>query len=336
VTSSSSSPSVPSPNNKKSKSSQKKSKQSSSSAVSNHPPTSTSAPLDPELTEEQLEYSHWYDVMRTFLMYEDFMELDIHQRQLHLNRLSEQLANALPPTSFEKIDRLAQASKVNQRLFEEIVSFQDYGFAPRTRQSEPVEKFNGPRVHYSQMHRNQAVLHSLAREWSAYGAHERSQAFQPLLNALRKKLPVTSSNLYHQRVLVPGCGLARLPLEIASCGYACEANEYSMFMLTASHFVLNGISRASSIPIYPWIDRVSNVVHLSDVFEPLLVPDVSPVELMNSCPIIASDSHPEPDFMRFTMAAGNFVELYGGEAQAGMWDAIVTCFFLDTAPVVME
>jgi carnosine N-methyltransferase len=291
---------------------------------------------EPELSEEELEYSHWYDVMRTFLMYEDFMELDIRQRQLHLNRLSEQLASALPPSSFEKIDRVAHASQVNQRLFEEIVAFQDYGFAPRTRRSEPVEKFKGPRVHYSQMHRNQAVLHSLAREWSAYGAHERSQAFQPLLDALRRKLPVSSSNLYHQRVLVPGCGLARLPLEIASCGYACEANEYSMFMLTASHFVLNGISRAASIPIYPWIDRVSNVVNLSDVFEPLLIPDISPVQLMNSCPIVASPSNDEPDFMRFTMAAGNFVELYGGEAQAGTWDAIVTCFFLDTAPVVME
>eukprot|EP00604_Paraphysomonas_vestita_P003560 CAMPEP_0174823668 /NCGR_PEP_ID=MMETSP1107-20130205/26628_1 /TAXON_ID=36770 /ORGANISM="Paraphysomonas vestita, Strain GFlagA" /LENGTH=132 /DNA_ID=CAMNT_0016047177 /DNA_START=516 /DNA_END=911 /DNA_ORIENTATION=+ len=49
-----------------------------------------------------------------------------------------------------------------------------------------------------------------------------------------------------------------------------------------------------------------------------------------------SQQNDEPNFHRFSMAAGNFVELYGGESQANQWDAIVTCFFLDTAPVVMD
>jgi hypothetical protein len=281
--------------------------------------------------------------MRTFLLYEDFVELDIAKRQKHLNKLNERLVQTLPNSTFEKIDRLMNASKVNQKFFNGLVNFQDYAFAPRTRNSQPVEKFRGSRIHSGQMHRNQAVLHSLAREWSSYGAHERNQAFQPLLSALRRKLPVNSANQYRQRVLVPGCGLARLPLEIAASGYACEANEYSMFMLTASHYILNGVFQAQSIPIFPWIDRVSNVVHLSDILEPLLIPDVVPVELMNSANSFSSvgdpsspQDLPEPDFMRFSMAAGNFVELYGGESQAGVWDAIVTCFFLDTAPVVME
>jgi carnosine N-methyltransferase len=281
--------------------------------------------------------------MRTFVLYEDFVELEVAERQRHLNRLNERLVQTLPNSTFEKIDRLMKASKVNQQFFNGLVNFQDYGFAPRTKDSQPVEKYQGSRIHASQMHRNQAVLHSLAREWSSYGAHERNQAFQPLLSALRRKLPVNSTNQYRQRVLVPGCGLARLPLEIAACGYACEANEYSMFMLTASHYILNGVFKAESIPIYPWIDRVSNVVHLSDILEPLLIPDVAPVDLMSSTNSFSSPGDhspspdlPEPDFMRFSMAAGNFVELYGGESQAGTWDAIVTCFFLDTAPVVME
>jgi hypothetical protein len=34
-----------------------------------------------------------------------------------------------------------------------------------------------------------------------------------------------------QRVLVPGAGLGRLPLEIASRGYACQGNEFSYYML---------------------------------------------------------------------------------------------------------
>lgn len=292
-----------------------------------------------EISEEELEYRHWYDVMRTFLMYEDFVELDLQERRRHLNRLHEKFVQALPPSTFEKMERLTNAAKANQVFFNSLVKFQDYGFAPRTKYSQLIEKYRGARIPVSQMHRNQAVLHSLAREWSSHGAYERSQAFTPLLDALKRKLPVNSQNQYHQRVLVPGCGLARLPLEIAACGYSCEANEYSMFMLTASHFVLNGGFPAMSVPIYPWIDRVSNVVNLNDVLEPVMIPDVSPVDLMNSAPALPSENdlpQAEPDFMRFTMAAGNFVELYGGEGQAGIWDAIVTCFFLDTAPIVME
>jgi hypothetical protein len=45
---------------------------------------------------------------------------------------------------------------------------------------------------------------------------------------------------------------------------------------------------------------------------------------------------PPPDFPRFSMAAGNFTELYSTPQNAGAWDAVVTCFFIDTAPVVME
>ena len=40
-------------------------------------------------------------------------------------------------------------------------------------------------------------------------------------------------------ILVPGAGLGRLSYELASRGYACQGNEFSLFMLFASNFVLN-------------------------------------------------------------------------------------------------
>lgn len=292
-----------------------------------------------ELSEEELEYNHWYDIMRTFLMYHDFNLFEFNERKKHFNYLNNKYKSMLPNQTLLKFDQLINASNINQQFFNEVVNFQDYGFAPRTHKSQKVDKFNGKPIHSSQMHRNQAVLHSLAREWSVNGSNERETTFTPLLQALQSKLPVTSSNLYRQRVLVPGCGLARLPLEIAGLGYACEANEYSMFMLTASHYVLNNMLPTLSIQVYPWIDRVSNIVNLSDILEPVLIPDVSPLDIINPNLPVASNNdnlNEEPSYHRFSMAAGNFVELYGGEAQAGQWDAIVTCFFLDTAPVVME
>lgn len=41
------------------------------------------------------------------------------------------------------------------------------------------------------------------------------------------------------KVLVPGAGLGRLPYEIAKSGYTCQGNEFSLFMLFTSNFVLN-------------------------------------------------------------------------------------------------
>lgn len=47
------------------------------------------------------------------------------------------------------------------------------------------------------------------------------------------------SDISKIRILVPGAGLGRLTYELAYRGYYCEGNEFSLFMLVASNFVLN-------------------------------------------------------------------------------------------------
>ena len=41
------------------------------------------------------------------------------------------------------------------------------------------------------------------------------------------------------KVLVPGSGLGRLAYDIAHLGFCCQGNEFSMYMLLASNFILN-------------------------------------------------------------------------------------------------
>ena len=81
-----------------------------------------------------------------------------------------------------------------------------------------------------------------------------------------------------------GCGLARLPLEIAGSGYTCQANEFSVYMLMASHFMLNGIYQPDAFEIFPWIERVSNIDKLSDVLSGVLIPDNAAIDVLNKCP----------------------------------------------------
>lgn len=66
--------------------------------------------------------------------------------------------------------------------------------------------------------------------------------------------------------------------------------------------------------IYPFALQFSNVRSLSDALRPVHIPDE------------ALDLPPNVDF---SMAAGDFLQVYAD--QSGQWDAVATCFFIDTA-----
>lgn len=59
------------------------------------------------------------------------------------------------------------------------------------------------------------------------------------LHNVRFFVSLTSNTIPPVQILVPGAGLGRLSWEFARLGYACQGNEVSLYMLIASHFVLN-------------------------------------------------------------------------------------------------
>lgn len=106
------------------------------------------------------------------------------------------------------------------------------------------------------------------------------------------------------KVLVPGtqylkigCGLGRLPFELAAKGYASQGNEFSYFMLIASNYLLNMTNRKQEFTIYPFIHNLSNNFTESQLFQTVNIPDIHPSEFLTS----------ESDF---SMTAGEFVEVY--------------------------
>lgn len=68
---------------------------------------------------------------------------------------------------------------------------------------------------------------------------ERRSCYQPIISEIVAEFPPDVRTPADVKVLVPGAGLGRLAFEIARLGYTCQGNEFSLFMLFASQFVLN-------------------------------------------------------------------------------------------------
>lgn len=111
----------------------------------------------------------------------------------------------------------------------------------------------------------QSVFKQLMRDWSSLGAEERKQCYQPIISEIEEEFPESKVTRGDITVLVPGAGLGRLAFEIAKRGFACQGNEFNLFMLMVSFYVLNLCKKVDEFEIYPWIHQYCN--NLSGEFQ---------------------------------------------------------------------
>ncbi|KAK4029622.1 hypothetical protein OUZ56_022594 [Daphnia magna] len=166
----------------------------------------------------------------------------------------------------------------------------------------------------SDMEKVQSTLKQIVRDWSKDGEQERAACYDPIIEEIEHKFPPGERALEQVQILVPGAGLGRLAFEIAKRGYSCQGNEFSLFMLFASNFVLNKCQGVETFRVYPWTQQFVNTLSAADVTRGSSFPDLDPSSL--------------PRHAQFSMAAGDFLEVY---TEANTWDCIATCFFIDCA-----
>ncbi|KAG5188547.1 N2227-like protein-domain-containing protein [Tribonema minus] len=313
------------------------------------------------------------EVRDSFVHYID-MEMPAHDRAMrHKERLPADLQARLPHFTDIRLEQMQRGIELNQLFLDEVVGTVDeHPLFPIPDQMQDLETWRAksairraregaraaPPVLPHNASKTRSTLHQLVRDWSAEGADERAQCYAPILAELKARLPITDENVNQLSVLVPGAGLGRLTLEIAALGYATEGNEFSYQMLFMSNHMLNwrggppasicpyvdnpcnhvGVADmaptwgktalASSVDAY--VDNPRNHVGVTDMSGEILVPDINPAELLDPVRTrLPPGQHP-----KFSMTAGEWLEIYASQKE--QWDCIVTCFFLDTAPVVME
>ncbi|KAL5962197.1 Carnosine N-methyltransferase [Taenia solium] len=164
-----------------------------------------------------------------------------------------------------------------------------------------------------------SVLKQFVRDWSSVGAEERKQSYGPVLEEIKKLYWSSDRQLSDIRILVPGAGLGRLAWELANCGFSCQGNEWSLYMLLPAYFILNTCKKVGEYKLHPWATQFCNNMTRDNQTAAVTVPDVVPTDI--------------PAGVQFSMVAGDFVEVY---SEPESWDCVATVYFIDTAHNILD
>ena len=192
------------------------------------------------------EMAHWRNIAASFMAYPDwaFSRLSRHQRSFEILESSPAYAGRIPAeTIARRMAALKRAVFTNMAVVGDVL--QDL----QGHSGEAVAGAVAADAQDADVERIVATLRQCAREWGRGEEYEklRGDTFGKLLEEMRTGLAkfgdglpgVPAGGRERARVLVPGCGLARLVYDVTRAGADCEGNEFSVHMLAFSHFILN-------------------------------------------------------------------------------------------------
>ncbi|KJA23747.1 hypothetical protein HYPSUDRAFT_184819 [Hypholoma sublateritium FD-334 SS-4] len=310
------------------------------------------APTKEDMMEEHRVFSA---VISTFNNYAHYSLAANNRRRKDVYLLAKGDQDLLDKLGYKhKLDEADKAILVNAQFLSEIVSdtkifglesqeeAEDFGMGAEHGQTHshshsqdlphshshsdgPSKRHSKHRPSEFDMDKLRSTLKQLVRDWSEEGQPEREAAYKPMKDALVQHFSHVPVDARHTiKVLVPGAGLGRLAYDIAKMGYSCRGNEFSHYMLLTSYFVLNKTTEIKKHTFYPYVHSFSNAPNRQSILQAVSIPDVAPSDL--------------PSDADFSLVAGDFEEIFGDPeaTEDGDWDAIMTCFFIDTAKNIVN
>jgi hypothetical protein len=172
---------------------------------------------------------------------------------------------------------------------------------------------------YDSIH--QTMVH-LSRDWTKQGSEVRRKLYDSILDALSRSI---GEDIAEPKLLLPGAATGRLALELAYRGYSVEANECSGVMVSIMSTIFNEILMGSTTSdLYPMLHMgYANCFTLDAKLQPVQFPDrESPSIQAWKSGLISG---------RISVHLGDFTAIYSNISRKTSFDAVVTCFFIDTA-----
>lgn len=244
----------------------------------------------------------------------------------HVDILSEP-PFSLPQTFRDVDDAIDSNAEIAEAILEAGLTM--YGIDPHDKSWQGTAT---PR----DMDKARSTIRQLYRDWSDEGRQELSKVFEPIKTTLHGFLSdfntSPSKDRSASRVLVPGAGLGRLVFDLVAEGYTVEGNEISYHQLIASYYILNCTGKAEQHTLYPWALNFSNHLRRENQLRAVGIPDIHLAEFLESTSS-ASELHYSE---RMSMSAGDFCVLYRQPETRESFSAVATCFFIDTAPNVIN
>ncbi|CAL8126988.1 unnamed protein product [Orchesella dallaii] len=272
---------------------------------------------DPDWEEE---YRHYHKIAATFKKYKRFSYAKV-DKTLGFIRSMPKRHQILLRDYRKHIEEIRRCIDVNHNLFQLMIldassMFENHDEVyPKKLKTAPAAEPTA--FDYDKL---QAVLKHIVRDWTAEGKKERDSCYKPLIDEVEEIFGNTRVDGYSDiKILIPGAGMGRLSHELVRRGYIVQGNEFSLFMLFASNFILNKCSGKAVYKCHPWIHQNTNVLNHQDQTREISFPDIDPCDL------------PANSGCRFSMTAGDFLEAYATPTQESAWDCVVTCFFIDCA-----
>lgn len=224
------------------------------------------------------------------------------------------------------LDRVDEAIDANAEIASAMLAAGLASFGLHPEPDDPAMDWRDTATS-SDMNKARTTVRQFYRDWSAEGREERRACYDPVIQDLTQAFGHVQDQ-DSVKILVPGAGLGRLVFELCSLGYTVEGNEISYHQLIASNWILNHTAPAQKFHLYPFALEFSNIVSREDQLQFVEVPDIHPATELQK----ASQGKQTHAFDRMNMTAADFVVLYGDSHHRNTFDAVMTIFFIDTAP----
>ncbi|KAF4532060.1 hypothetical protein B566_EDAN016132 [Ephemera danica] len=271
---------------------------------------------DEVLSVDMEERRHFLRIVNAFKQYRTCSLIKIARTEKYLTELPPHHQKLLDGYK-NQLRRVADCVAHNDTVIQEIIKHAGSIFEADHPAPDIDEMVTGPPT-VAELDKVLATIKQFMRDWSVEGQAERVACYGPIISAIQTEFSkAPKSN--EVTVLVPGAGLGRLVFEIAQQGFSCQGNEFSLFMLLASNFVLNKCLGTNVYSIFPWAAQTINVLRAEDQVKEVWFPDINPAE--------------KPLKAEISMAAGDFLEIY---TEPDNWDCVATCFFIDCAHNIVD
>ncbi|XP_072760850.1 carnosine N-methyltransferase [Anoplolepis gracilipes] len=268
--------------------------------------------------EDEEERKHFQRIVAAFRYYKTHSLLRVKKTESYFLNLPSHHQKLLQKYK-EHLQEVKRCVENNDQIIKLIIKDVAHIFENVCPTTAQVDSILNPRSVMADQEKVQATIRQLVRDWSVEGTEERKACYQPIIDEILYQFPLEHCTPSDVHVLVPGAGLGRLAFEIAKRGYTCQGNEFSLFMLFASNFVLNKCRDVNLYQVHPWVHQYTNNLKPEHQTQAVSFPDVSPSDL--------------PGTAQFSMTAGDFLEVY---TEDNHWDCVATCFFIDCANNVVQ